>query len=409
MVIISIALIGSLLLLITNASSLFVQTELENASLSNGATKLSDSNASSGSLVVFGNSQTGSGASNQMNLFISNTELMSVKAKYAARQEPWFSAGNAVMGVANAELSKSYYSVVNNGGGANYYTDPPYTSDGVINPNVDRSDYIAAGGLGKAVRSLAIAYQLTGDTKYADKAVYFLDKWMVDSTTYMNPKYTGGQSGIELSITMPAIFYGIDLLEPYPGWSVSSKQSVLSWVSSFSDNAAAQNWSAQNNWQDWLNVTVASSAALIGNSERLNGAINKWKTRLDAHVNTSGFFTQEITRTLSLDYSMFAMDAFTQTALIAKHNGTDLFSYTSPTGKSLKLTYDKHAGYLVNPATWPYKQISSYKGGEVAIYEVAYQVYGQANYKQVIDYWKRPMNDVWSIGITSFTHAKDSY
>ncbi len=60
-VVLSIALIGSLLLLITNASSLFVQTELENASLSNGATKLSDSNASSGTAVVFNDLGSGGG------------------------------------------------------------------------------------------------------------------------------------------------------------------------------------------------------------------------------------------------------------------------------------------------------------------------------------------------------------
>lgn len=48
------ALIGSLLLLISSAATPYTQTELENSTLTNGATKIGDTNASGGSAVMFG-------------------------------------------------------------------------------------------------------------------------------------------------------------------------------------------------------------------------------------------------------------------------------------------------------------------------------------------------------------------
>ncbi len=56
--IISFAIIGSILILISNAATPYVNTELESATLSSGATKISDTNASAGQAVLFNNSVT---------------------------------------------------------------------------------------------------------------------------------------------------------------------------------------------------------------------------------------------------------------------------------------------------------------------------------------------------------------
>jgi hypothetical protein len=56
-------------------------------------------------------------------------------------QEPWKTAYDAMMSDADTALGSGPFSVTFNGGpngGHDYHTDPPYTSDGVFDPNADR-------------------------------------------------------------------------------------------------------------------------------------------------------------------------------------------------------------------------------------------------------------------------------
>jgi hypothetical protein len=81
--------------------------------------------------------------------------------------------------------------------------------------------------LGEVMRNLGLAYALTGDPTYVKKATQFLYVWAVDPATRRNPGYENSQSLIELSITMPGIFYGADLIYSYTGWDSSEKTTFL--------------------------------------------------------------------------------------------------------------------------------------------------------------------------------------
>ncbi len=75
---------------------------------------------------------------------------------------------------------------------------------------------------------------------------------------------------------------------------------------------------------------------------------------------------------------LFALDAMSLTAEIARHHGVNLYDYTSQ-GKNLKMAFDYLAPYVANPASWPYEMITPHAENEdLSAYELAYS------------YWKRP-------------------
>ena len=85
--------------------------------------------------------------------------------------------------------------------GSYWWPDPskpdglPYIrKDGQRNPELDKLDRNKLGDMSKAVTTLGLAYYFSGDEKYAQKAVDFLNVWFLDAKTKMNPHLTYGQT-----------------------------------------------------------------------------------------------------------------------------------------------------------------------------------------------------------------------
>lgn len=74
---------------------------------------------------------------------------------------------------------------------------PYIRKDGQRNPELDKLDRNKLGDMSKAVTTLGLAYYFSGDEKYAQKAVDFLNVWFLDAKTKMNPNLTYGQTILE--------------------------------------------------------------------------------------------------------------------------------------------------------------------------------------------------------------------
>jgi hypothetical protein len=348
-------------------------------------------------------------------VYLNKAEIDAIKAKVAAGQEPWKSAYDKMKAEADSLLSQSAQSVTFQGNtGHDYYTMKPYDwsnnmpspcggtrCDGYTNPEADRGDYIAAMAVSKAVRGLGLGYAFTGNTKYADKAVSLIRVWALDSATRMTPKVFLSQA-IEQYVSFPGLFYGADLIWNYPGWSSTERANFAAWARAFAGDALDITYS--NNWEDWRQVFVASAGAMASDSTLTNHAFSKFKSTLASHIDSAGRMSKELGRTLSLDYSIYALNAMTQVAEIARHQGVDLYGYTS-SGRNLELAWDYHVPYLINPSSWPYEQYKAYNQDGVALYELAYRREAKSTYKSVITKYGRPMYEKRTMGPTTLTHS----
>ncbi|MEM8535528.1 MAG: alginate lyase family protein, partial [Chloroflexota bacterium] len=345
-------------------------------------------------------------------IYIDNAEVEQIRERKDT--EPWKSAYNDLIREARAALRDTSHSVIDNHGGNVYMTEPPYCGwkrvdgnepdcrDGEINPQANRVDYENAIATGKNARALGLAYRLTGEDAYADKLVDVIDTWALHHYTYMEPRFSNDQSRIELSITLPGLFYGADLIRDYPGWSVAHQNQFFDWVDALME--AAENWRGTNNFELWRLVLLASGSALTDNEVVLVSTFERWRQVLPEHVGEDGQMVKELGRTKSLMYSLYALNALVQVAEIAEHQRVDLYTY-EVAGRSLRLALDYHAPYAIDPSTWPYKQMSPIEAKDVAIYEVAYQQRHSAIYHAVIEAWGRPLYETRTMGPVTLTHG----
>lgn len=354
-------------------------------------------------------------------MFIDKAEIEAIKELVSAKKKPWITAYQTLMEDAGHALHSPVLSVVNQGPDQDnmnkYLTESPYCGwdpetspcgreccDGHFNPDSDRSDYEVAIKLGNAVRNLGLAYALTGEAKYADKALSFMRTWTIDPETRMVPRFTTSQSYIELYITIPGMFYGADLMWNYEGWPRDEKTAFLEWTKDITLDAAGRRHN--NNFENWRVGFVMAGAVLTEDEHLMKEAIAHFKENIEDQVGPDGSMVHELRRTNSLDYSLYAVLAMIQAAETARHYGEDLYSYRSSDQRGLELILDYHAPYASGLEEWPFEQITEYDGDNAWVYEFGYSTFRKPAYKAVLNHWGRPMYDRRNMGPITLTHGK---
>jgi len=355
------------------------------------------------------------------NTYLNSAEIAAIRAKVDSGEQPWKAAYDRMMTEANAALSAGPYSVTYDGGpndGHDYHTEQPYCGwtavdnqepdcrDGQINSDADRQDYEQAIALGKDVSTLGLAYAFTEEAQYAEKLISLIRVWCIDPETRMNPKFLSQQSKIELSVSIPGMFYGADLAYSYPEWPVADKASLEDWVSSMAQSALS--WDRINNFENWRVHFIAIAGSFLKDETLLDYAFGRFKELIPIQIDRKGQLVEEIDRTASLSYSLYALNAMIQTAELARHQGLNLYDYTSNGKIGVALAADYLAQFADSEQAedWPHEQISPLKSTDnVAIFEMAHAYWHKPEYLKVVEYWGRPMTERrvhWHI---SLTHA----
>lgn len=349
-------------------------------------------------------------ATGHPNMFLNQSEIEDIKEKVMSNREPWKTAYERLMSEADSSLSTPIQSVTYGG------ITPPtgdihdYWAGTVLIPDPDRTDYRAAIKLGKSVRALGISYALTGDSRYADKAVQLINAWTVTPSTRMNPRFTPGPNNtwvnvIEYYVTFPGMFYGADLIWNYPGWNSADKDEFKSWAKDLISSSGRNKPSNPQNYENWRTLFISSAAVVADDYDTLNWVSNYWKELIPLQMDSQGKMIRELERHNSLSYSLYAIGPMIQAAEIARHHGTDLYNYRLADGRSLELALDFHAPYVAGKKSWPYPQRDTYAGENAALYELAYSFKQKSPYMDVINKWGRPMYEGRTMGPVTLTHG----
>ncbi len=331
-----------------------------------------------------------------------------------AQSPEWRVQADALRKAAESALDEPYASVTAGGPVRHenphlYWTELPYQHaggqrDGVVNPQQDRTDYQAAIALGRQVRDLSLAYVLTDDQRYARSAIERLLVWCVHESTRMEPSFPNNQSRIELCITLPGAFYGMSLLQGCTAWKPGEYQAVRQWVGDFVK--ATRKWDGANNFGNWRVVLLASGSVIADDRESMEVAWTAWKRLFDKQVSPEGFLPEETRRSKSLFYSTYALNAMVMGAEIARRQGVDLWGHRNAHGMNLGDVLKVHAAYVIEPDTWPHRQIEAYQGENAACYEWAWATTGETLFAQVIARWGRPLQETRIAGPVTLTHGR---
>jgi hypothetical protein len=280
--------------------------------------------------------------------------------------------------VADSGNKHDYFSM-----GPYWWPDPskpdglPYIQrDGQVNPeNKAGTNSAAYPRLCYNIRTLGLAYYLTGDERYAEKAATFARVWFLDPATAMTPHLQYAQAvpgktavrgiGIIESRHMTALVDGLALIEASPAWPDSDQDALRAWMEKFyvwlttSANGKAEA-AAKNNHGSWYDVQVVSLALYLGRSDDARAVLETARTkRIELQIEPDGRQPLELARTKSLDYCLFNLEALAQLSHLGRHVGIDLWVHRSADGRSMVEALRILAPYADPAKQWPKEDLKA--------------------------------------------------
>lgn len=274
---------------------------------------------------------------------------------------------------------------------------PYLRRDGERNPEIYKiTDHHDIGELGSRVQVLAVAWKLTGDNKYADKAAALLHHWFLDPDSRMNPNLeysqgipginTGRGTGIIESIPLIHIADAAILLEGAPAWTADDMQSLRSWYTQFlhwmlESKHGQDEHHATNNHGTWYLAQATDYALFTGDMATAKKLAEEGKAKMNHQIEADGRMPEELARTNGLGYSTYNLQAFFTLATIARHAGVDLWQYKDQQNAGIRTAFDWLLPYALGQKKWEYQQISNYNKDELyALLLQAYPVYADPQY-----------------------------
>lgn len=249
--------------------------------------------------------------------------------------------------------------------------DGPYIrKDGQTNPDNFVAHRKAMVRLSQIVGMQTSAYLLTGDNKFAEAIQKHLEAWFVNPKTRMNPsllyvqaikgRVTGRGIGIIDAIHLIEVARSIEILGENHAISEASLSQIKAWFSEFVNWLTTHPYgqsemNTKNNHATCWVMQVGAFARLTENTEVLEFCRNRFKTiLLPNQMGTDGSFSLELARTKPYGYSLFNIDAFMTCAEILSDQNNNLYEFTTPDGKNMKLGAEFIYPFVKDKSKWTY-------------------------------------------------------
>lgn len=149
----------------------------------------------------------------------------------------------------------------------------------------------------------------------------------------------------------------------------------------------------RNNWWSWSLHAQLALFHFMGDSIRFAGEAANLKAQIDSSIAPDGFIPEEAVRGQNgIWYHYFALAPLTAAAkLVLDATGEDLFHWTSPGGKSLKLALDTLFYYVDGRLQeWPFEANQNFPAPltpdtwPLDLYEAMSEVYRDPEYERFV-------------------------
>jgi hypothetical protein len=251
----------------------------------------------------------------------------------------------------------------------------PYVrKDGVHNPEASAvADHALLSHMEANVHALALGYFLTGDQRYAARAVEQLRAWFLNPATRMNPNLQYAQAirgvnqgrgtGILDAQGLSDVVDALGLLAGSPSWTSSDDAAMHAWFETYfnwlttSANGKAEA-AAKNNHGSWYDAQAVGIALYLGKAEFARNVAEAAKTKhIAVQIQPDGDQPLEDVRTRSFHYSIYNLEALMKLATEAQTVNVDLWSYKAPDGGSIRGVVDYLLPFADGKKKWEHQEL----------------------------------------------------
>lgn len=257
----------------------------------------------------------------------------------------------------------------------------PYVNrDGVTNPEINLWDRNRLGEMTDRVSTLALAWYLSGDERYAAKATELLEVWFLNPATKMYPNFEyaqmvpgvngnkGRSYGVLDGYSFVEMLDGVALLSGSKSWTKKNDKKLKKWMDSLLDwiltSEQGQEESRQaNNHSTAYDAQAIAIAMYVGRDDVARRIINDVPVkRIFTQIDADGKQPHEMWRTLSYGYSQYNLSHFIDIFLMAQKLGLKIDNATDSEGRNFYKALDYVASFLgKDKSEWPAKQISGWE------------------------------------------------
>src|SRR6185369_13413962 len=248
----------------------------------------------------------------------------------------------------------------------------PYVKrDGQINPKNFADHRKCLLQFRDNVTALAAAYKVTGNNRYAEVAVEWLQTFFLDPKTRMNPNLQYAQAipgvcegrslGIADSLPLVEVPKAIEAIQSSPALTPEISDGLKKWFTDYLQwmNTNTNADSAAETSDDlsvvfWLQAAVF--ADYVGDQDQLASCRNRLKYFfLPNQMAPDGSFPHQMTRSMSYAFSLCLLDNLTAMCQVLSTPDDDLWHYTVPDHGSIRKAVDFMYPYIEDESKWPKK------------------------------------------------------
>lgn len=230
---------------------------------------------------------------------------------------------------------------------------PYIRRDGEVNPESKKyGDNKRLDDMVDRLQALALAFQITEEASFAEKAIEQIDRWFIAPETRMNPNLNYGQAikgvvegrgiGIIETYQLRYLLDALTLLSTSDRWTPTLDSGMnawlldyLTWLQQSQYGKDEAGW--KNNHGTAYDVQVSCLALYLGREELAREVIgNVLQRRIATQVEPDGSQPFELERTKSWGYSNMNLAALVELAHLGRRVGVDLWNASTTDGRSIR-------------------------------------------------------------------------
>jgi hypothetical protein len=270
--------------------------------------------------------------------------------------------------------------------------------------------------------TLALAYNISNNTQYAEKAVEIINAWASVGTTF-----TGADRGLQLGSYFNSMLYAADLLHGYGNWQSADRDAFEAW---WRNNCLDQGEiinvmrTRDNNWKDAGILGVITAAVVFEDTLLLKEALiqltSYFYERTDENVNNPGvswkltnddsgtYLLREVVRNdgkSGLTYTAYALTTMVQAMEIARNAGFNLWEKETTQGANMQKLISQYFNWSVLNDPFPWHSNPNKTSSRRNAFEIANNYYDMGEAFQAWLALNRPLNGEQGDAWTTFTRG----